>query len=405
MSFRVSGLSRALIASGVAFPAPPSANHHEPTLYTVMGASLLSAAASLPLTLLPLLVLAVLQEGRLPAAHAGWVGSAYMLGQLIAVLVLPTLHVRRIARSAACAAVLVLVAATFLSSRGSGAVLLGSWLLVGVVCGCMQFLASTAAASATDPTRAFAVRMAVSSTLGGMVVAALQVAKAFVDYATLSAQVALAFAAVAGAGLALYRTPPLVTMPARTAATSALSVSALAGFFVLFIVFVGQHGLWAFALKGAQQRGLLVDNVMWAIALCKFAGAAVVMTSIGRNAPGAPSMFLPSVAVAAGGASVALAGQAAVLFLGLLCWEVGMNVLSARLQAALARQNAQRAGMWMSSAIFLGAATGPALAGWATSAGVFGSFAVFAVGTALVPCIWAVALLRVRAPLPLKPEA
>jgi hypothetical protein len=373
-------------------------------LYPVLGASLLSAAASLPLTLLPLLVLAVLQEGRLPASQSGWVGSACMLGQLLAVLILPALKVRRIVRPAAAVAVLVLVAATLASSRGPGSTLLASWLLVGVVCGCMQFLASTAAASASDPPRAFALRLTVSSTLAGLVVAALQIGKGFTDYATLSAQLAMAFAVVAGVGLVLYRTPQAVVARSRYGGPQRLSPGALAGFIVLFIVFVGQHGLWAFALKGAQQRGLAVDSAMWAIVLCKFAAAAVVLTSVWKAGAGTPSLFLPSAAVAAGGTAVAMANEVAALWVGLLVWEVGMNVLSARLQAVLAQQNAQRAGMWMSSAILLGAASGPALAGWATSVGMFGWFAVFGVATGLVPCLWALALARLQPATPLRYE-
>jgi hypothetical protein len=369
-----------------------------------MGASLLSAAASLPLTLLPLLVLAVLQEGRLPASQAGWVGSAYMLGQLIAVLALPALKIRRVARAGAAVALLVLIAATLLSASGGSRILLVSWLVIGMTCGAMQFLASTAAAVAPDPRRAFAFRMAVSSALGGTVVVILQMAKGFADYPTLSAQLAVAFAAVAGIGVLLYQTPPAAPISLRERGASGLSLNARAGFFVLFILFVGQHGLWAFAVKGAQLRGLVIDNVMWAIALCKFTGAAVVLASGWGKGAKAPTVLVPAAAVAGGAASVAMTDHAALFLVGLLFWEVGMNVLAARLQAILAHQSPTHAGMWMSGAIFLGAASGPALAGWAISAGLFGVFAMFGVATALVPCLWTLALSRIAPALPLKTE-
>jgi len=369
-----------------------------------MGASLLSAAASLPLTLLPLLVLAVLQQGWLPASQAGWVGSAYMLGQLIAVLALPALKVQRIARAGAALALVILIAATLLSASGGSRMLLGSWLVVGAMCGAMQFLASTAAAAAAEPRRAFAFRMAVSSALGGTVVVILQMAKGLADYPTLSVQLAVAFAVVAGIGVFLYQTPPVAPISTREPGESGLSKNARAGFFVLFILFVGQHGLWAFAVKGAQLRGLVIDNVLWAIALCKFTGAAVVLASGWGKVARAPSVLVPAIAVAGGAACVATANLAAVFLVGLLLWEVGMNVLAARLQAILAHQSPRHAGMWMSGAIFLGAASGPALAGWAISAGLYGVFAMFGVATALVPCLWTLALSRIPPALPLKAE-
>jgi hypothetical protein len=371
---------------------------------SVVGASLMSSAAAVPLTLMPLLVLAVLQEGRLPAAQAGWVGSAYMLGQLFAVLVLPALGAQRVLRPTAAAAVVVLVGATFLSSKGGNAVLLGSWLLIGTVCGCFHFLATTTAAVSTDPRFAFSFRMAVSSTTGGAVTVVLQLASGFVDYPTLSTKLALAFAAVAGVGLLLYRTPSFAPAAIRPRSTSALSARARAGFFVIFLLFMGQHGLWAFGVSQAQQRGLVLDHVMWAIALCKFAGAAVVLGNgfRGRNTSEASSVLLPAIAVAAGNGCIALSAQAPVFWVGLLLWEVGMNVLSARLQTVLAQQSPQQAGMWMTGAIFMGAAGGPALAGLAVSVGSFGAFAMFGIGTALVPCLWTLALARAVPPVPLK---
>lgn len=377
-------------------------------MFPVIGASLLSAAASLPLHLLPLLVLAVLQEGRLSPAQAGWVGSAYMLGQLCAVLVLPSLKVHRVVRPAATAAVLVLIGATLLSSNSHSAVLLASWLLIGMVCGSLQFLATTTAAAATDRRLAFAFRMAMSAMMGGTVIVLLQLLKGFADYATLSWQLALAFAAVAGAGLVFYRTPPVAPMApvVKGAAAAALSFKTRAGFAVLFVLFVGQHGLWAFAVQGAQQRGLILGQLMWAIALCKFAGAAVVLASgwgWGQKQQN-PSVLVPALAVAAGGACLTMTTQAGVFWTGLLFWEVGFGVLSARLQAILAQQDPRRAGMWMTSAIFLGAASGPALAGWTVGADLFHVFAVFGVATALVPCLWTYALFRTTRRIPLQPE-
>ena len=278
-----------------------------------------------------------------------------------------------------------------------------------MACGSLHFLATTTAAAANDRRMAFAVRMAMSSAMGGAVIVVLQLAGRQVDYATLSTLLAAAFALFAGVGLFLYRTPPLIPHVAVVEGGSAPSVStiACAGFLALFVLFVGQHGLWAFAVQGAQQRGLAVEQVMWAIAFCKFAGAAFVLASgwgWGQR-EARPSVLLPALSVAGGGLVVILSTQASMFWAGLLFWEVGLNLLSARLQALVAQQDPRRAGMWMTSAIFLGAASGPALAGLAIGMGQFHLFTLFGAATGLVPYIWTVALPRSakRSAAPQKP--
>lgn len=346
--------------------------------------------------------MAVSQEQRLSTAQAGWIGSAYMLGQLVAVLALPTLKFYRVVRLAACAAAVVLVGATLVSNSENKAILLGSWFVVGVVCGTLQFLATTTAAAAEDRRLAFAVRMAASSIMGAAVITVLQLVKGFAGYPALSHQLAVVFAVIAGAGLLLYRTPTAVSGDGGGARAASLpwSMPALAGFVVLFILFVGQHGLWAFALKGAEQRGLILGEVTWAIAACKFAGGAWVLGAAWRQRRNAerPSLLASSLAVALGGTCVALAMEVSLFWVGLLLWEIGINELSARVQAILALQDARRAGMWIASAIFLGAASGPALAGWATGAGLFPFYVAFGAASAIIPLLWTLALPRV-APL------
>lgn len=72
-----------------------------PTLLPLVGASLLSGLGSLPLHLLPLLIAVVVSEGLVPTSFAGWIGSAYMLGQLGVALALPMLGVSALSRSQA----------------------------------------------------------------------------------------------------------------------------------------------------------------------------------------------------------------------------------------------------------------------------------------------------------------
>lgn len=370
-------------------------------MYSIFGASLLSASASLPLHLLPLLILLVAQEDRLPLAWVGWLGSAYMVGQLFAALALPALRVDRISRAYAFAAVVGLLLVLGLSGTLTGVALLASWAVVGLVCGTLHFLATTAAAAVSDRRRAFAVRMAMSSLVAAVVIAGLQLAKGIDAYATLSIQLTLAFGLLAAIGLSLYRSPAAVGKSARAKgdSKSALPVSQTkhlfgraSGLGVLFVLFVGQHGLWAFAAQHAQGRGVPLDHLAYAIAACKFVAGAVVLASAFRPVR---AQLSPAISLCASGAAVAVgvvgvgwAREFWFFWAGLLFWEVGFSALSARLQALAAQDNPRVAGMWMTGAIFTGAATGPALGGLVVHAGYFGAYAVFAIVTALVPVAW-----------------
>jgi hypothetical protein len=372
-------------------------------VHRVFGASLLSAAASLPLHLLPLLVVAVTQESLLPLSQAGWVGSAYMFGQLLAVLALPSIKVAWIPRGQAASAVVVMVAALLISNSPQRLMLLGSWLVVGMICGTLHFLATTIAAGTTNRRKAFGLRMATSSLIGGVVIGVLQLTRGLVSYSALSAQLAVAFTVVASMGLFFYHTPEeialgslstLVTEPKGAMPQTLASLNGLTGLFILFLLFVGQHGLWAFAVRCAQQRGVMLGDVAFAIAACKLIAGAVVLVSAVRYSSArreSPhSLLMSGLAVMVGGAGIAFTESAVIFWLALLFWEVGFSVLSARLQAMTAQDNPCMAAKWMTGAIFLGAATGPALGGLIIQTDLFWIYVVFAGVSALIPYVWAI---------------
>ena len=85
---------------------------------------------------------------------------------------------------------------------------------------------------------------------------------------------------------------------------------------------------------------------------------------------------------------VATTEDVLVFFLGLLGFEVGLNLLSARLQAALAMAGPQFAGKWLTATILLGAAVGPPLHGAALGLGSGLYFLVFALLSAFLPYAW-----------------
>jgi hypothetical protein len=361
-------------------------------VFPVFGASLLSAAASLPLHLMPLLVVALVAESRLPVAQAGLIASAYMLGQMVAALGLPALKFVRLRRSHAAAAVGVLVASVFVSASLYAQAMIACWFVVGAACGALQFLGATAAAAAANRQRAFGLRLAVTLLVSGVAIVAVQLTGGFAGYAFLMVQLGLVFLAITGAGLALYRTPALTPMGTPAVPGLAKPVvrpDRLLGLVVIFLLFVGQPGFLAYAVQNVQQRGVVLEHLAYAIALCKLAAGLVLLVTVMRPPDQAKDgLLFPGLVVAVGVLGMAMTSDALSFMLSLLLWELGLNVLSARLQAAVVQDNPGTAGPWLVGAIFLGAAAGPVLHGLAIQARVPMVFAVYASLSALIPVAW-----------------
>jgi hypothetical protein len=91
-----------------------------------------------------------------------------------------------------------------------------------------------------------------------------------------------------------------------------------------------------------------------------------------------------------------VAASTAVYVTGLVLWEVALNVLSARYQALLACTNPRLAGMWITAGLFLGAASGHAVAPHLATSGHFAAFMAFSVLSALAPAAWATSTSRTR---------
>lgn len=358
----------------------------------LFGASLLSAAASLPLHLMPLLVVALVTESRLPFAQAGLIASAYMVGQMVATLGLPALKFVRLKRIHAVFAAGILLASVLLSASLSSQAMLACWFVIGAACGALQFLGATTAAAAANRQSAFALRLAVTLLVSGFAIVAVQLTGGFAGYAFLMMQLGVVFLVITGVGLALYRTPsvaqpvpPSVAGPAK----AAVRPDRLIGLVVIFLLFVGQPGFWAYAVQNVQQRDVVLDHLAYAIAFCKTAAGLVLLVGVMRPPDKAKDgLFYPGLVVALGVVGMATAGDAVSFVLSLLLWELGLNVLSARLQAAVVQDNPATAGPWLVGAVFLGAATGPLLHGFAIQAQVPMVFAAYACLSALIPVAW-----------------
>lgn len=358
-------------------------------LAALFGASLLSASASLPLHLLPLLIVALVADPAHSAADAGWMASACLLGQLCIALGLPALKLASLTRMRALAAVAVLLMALAVSATWPAQQLWIPWLVIGGACGALQFLGTTTAAAAKDPPRAFALRLSVILLVSGLVIFGLRHSAGFLDYRALALALAVFFALLTGLGLVLFRPPRATSAPADASPVDGRG--SLLGLLVVFLLFVGQPGFWAFAVQTVQQRGVMVQDVALAMAICKVAAglvlAALTLTQVKR--PGPVSLALPALGVAVGVTGMALAPGAALFLVALLFWELGLNVLSARLQAAVVLDNPASAGAWLTGAALLGTATGPMLHAMAIEGGVQQAFVIYACVSAMFPVAWA----------------
>ncbi|MEO8022597.1 hypothetical protein [Polaromonas sp.] len=320
------------------------------------------------------------------------IASAYMLGQMVTTLGLPALKFVRLSRAHAIAAVSLLMASVLVSASLYSQAMLACWFVIGAACGALQFLGATTAAAAANRHSAFALRLAVTLLVSGLAIVAVQLTGGFAGYAFLMLQLGVVFLAITGVGLVLYRTPAVaspVHPPVAGSAKPAVRPDRLVGLVVIFLLFVGQPGFLAYAVQNVQQRGVVLEHLAYAIAFCKTAAGLVLLVSVVRPPDKVKDdLFFPGVVVAVGVLGMAVTSDAVSFMLSLLLWELGLNVLSARLQAAVVQDNPATAGPWLVGAIFLGAAAGPLLHGLAIQARIPMVFAVYASLSALIPAAW-----------------
>lgn len=357
----------------------------------LIGASVLSAAGSLPLQILPFLVLTLVSEGRVDIAFAGWVGSAFLIGMLSSALLLPALRVSRLNRWHALGAVGAIVLSLALSIGSNLLPLfLALWFVVGFACGGLQFLGATTAAAAANKPQAFALRLAVALIVASGVIVALAQFSGQKSYTTLAYFLIGTFGLAACIGLALYRNLPAPLPVAGGAAASSTSRS-WSGLMIVFAFFVGQPGFWAYAMQSASQRGLDLRDAALVIASSKMVSALVLLYSSKSNAPasGLRGLLGLGCAIATGILVMTSSGVVMAFFVGFLLWELALNVLSARLQGIVVAASPGHAGVWITGAILLGAATGPIVHGAAIGGGIGLAFISYSALSGLFPFLWA----------------
>jgi hypothetical protein len=135
--------------------------------------------------LAPLIVVAVIAEGRFSVAEAGWVLSARALGELLASLAVPALGLLHLGRSAAFAASACLLSALVVSMSAHLAAVVLGFFVVGACSGVLKFLGTMAASAYRHRTFAFILRLALTLALAGIATCILLAMEASSSWATL----------------------------------------------------------------------------------------------------------------------------------------------------------------------------------------------------------------------------
>jgi hypothetical protein len=358
---------------------------------TLVGASLLSAAGSLPWQLMPLIVVSLIADSRTSIAQAGWVASAVLLGQLSTSLTLPALGVQIVSRGFAVAIALALLLGLAASTLGGIVALYLGWFLIGGCCGILQYLGVVAASIDSRPAFAFSLRLSIVLMLAGLVVGALQATNVFISYFSTMAALGMVFAPLLATGIALYDPSRPGPDPAGQYPSVRSVLRKFSGLGTVYLLFVGQVGFLAYAVQSAMDRGMAIEEAAWAVAAMKIVSGAwlLYMAQTGFQNTLRPRFLELGGVLAASVVVVSYTGHLVGFFLGLIAFEIAFNTLVPRLQAKVILGARQFAGRWLTAALLLGAASGPPLHGAAISAGAGSYFICFAVLSALLPGLWA----------------
>jgi hypothetical protein len=354
---------------------------------SLVGASVLSAAGSLPLHLTPLIIPVLVVDGRASVADAGWIATAVLLGQFATALALPLFDVRLISRAHAIGLTLALMLGLGVSAVAGMTGLLLGWFLVGLCCGGFQYLGTITAATHSRPAFAFPIRLGVVLCLAGAAAASFQWSSGLQSYESMLTLIALIFASVLAVGITFHRPtkPPSRTLDRDTSAGREKYV-ALA---VVLIVFVGQSGVLAYAVQGATERGIVLQEASWALAIMKVVAGLCLLVIARRGLQNRqnPRFMEIGVALAISDLVIATTSEPVVFFVALLSLEVCFNILSARLQAKVSDVAPYFAGQWLVATMLFGAAAGPGVHGLAIRVDFGGSFVAFAVLSAVIPAV------------------
>jgi len=162
------------------------------------------------------------------------------------------------------------------------------------------------------------------------------------------------------------------------------------GLATVYFFFVGQTGFLAYVIQQALAREMNLNDTVWSLAAVKFATGLwlIVVAFLEFGRPRKERFLSVGIVLMSAILAVSYTSSIVVFCVALLVFEITLNTLSARLQAAVVAARPQFAGQWLTGVILLGAATGPPLNGLVISSGLAGIFLVISLLSALAPIAW-----------------
>jgi MFS family permease len=352
---------------------------------STFAAASVSAIGSLPLHMMPILVVLAIQDNTLPVAKAGWISSAFMAGLLTGSVLLPALTVRPASRI--CVSSLLVVATigmahVFLQSADS---VVFAWVLIGICCGGLHVVGALFAASSEDPRLVLRLRLGLVLLAASVAFAAGPTLNLLGSYTTAVLAMSAVFWLVFLGALPSYAAPaPIPTSDATKYPVVQGGWTALA---LLCVFFVGQPGFTAYAAHIANSNGVLLSQLSLIYATCKLIAGVSVLVRLRQGGSQWPLWQLSALLAAAVGLMY-MATSLAAFAVALLAWELAVNEQSMRFQAAVLRRFPRVGGQWLSASIAFGAGVGPVIHGMllASNCGVY--FLAFSMVAAFTPPLW-----------------
>lgn len=355
---------------------------------SLFGASLLSSVGSLPLHLVPLIVVTLIADSRTSVIGAGWIASAILLGQLSTALLLPALGIYSVGRSLIFATTVVLTVGLAISDTTAYLAMLTGWFLIGQCCGVFSYLGTVVASRFPRRVFAFSFRLGIVLLLSGCVSGVLQLSGMLASYRDFLTVMIVALTPIIALGMVLHE--PVNVREIRVhKEVQRLEVGSLAGLLIVYLFFAGQTGYLSYVIQQAIARGMTFEVAVLSLALMKISAGIWVLCSSCVNKDSKSGSFW-SLTLILIGAIVALfySRHVAVFFVALLAIEMALNNLSARLQAAVVAAWPEFGGRWLTGIMLLGAASGPPLNGFAIGIGWEGAFVLICILSSLGPLFW-----------------
>jgi hypothetical protein len=313
-----------------------------------------------------------------------------LIGQLSSSLALPALKIVSVRRDVAIVAAITLLVGLAISSSNKFVLLLMGWFLAGQCCGTLMYLGTMVASRFPRKSFAFSFRLAIVLILAGCVSSFLQATKAFASYRALLFELILVLIPILICGIILHRPVAEERTKAKFAEGTRWTIRQFSGLATVYLFFVGQTGFLAYVIQQALAREMNFNDTVWSLAAVKFAAGLwlIGVAFLGFGMQRKEQFLYVGIVLISAMLTISYTLSIVVFFVALLVFEVTLNTLSARLQAAVVAARPQFAGQWLTGVILLGAATGPPLNGLAISSGLAGIFLVISLLSALAPLIW-----------------